>query len=345
VSLSTIGRVAERAGVGVGTVSRVLNDSTNVRPETRARVLAVIEELGYRPNRSARALAGGRTLTVGVVAPFFTQPSAVERLRGVCEVLDERGYDLVLLDVVPSGDEHERLRRLVAGQVDGLLVVSLPEAAVHDPGVPVVLVDATAERTPCVWVDDERGGRLAAAHLLELGHRRVAFLGDPPRSAHGFTSSEDRLRGFAAGLAAAGAPLPPELVRRGPHRRDEAQRLAVELLALPEPPTAVFAASDTQALGVREAALRAGLTVPRDLSVVGFDDVELAAHVGLTTVRQPLHESGRRGCALLLDRVARPPAQPRHPLEASATMSVELPLRLVARESTAPPGPNTTRRR
>ena len=337
--MSTIAEVATSAGVGVGTVSRVLNDSPGVPPATRQRLLAAIDDLGYRPNPAARALAGGRTGTIGVLAPFFTQPSAVERLRGVAEVLAASGHDLVLLDVASPAQRDAHVRRLLAaGPVDGLLVLSLPLPPRVGREVPLVLVDSRAPGVPSVWVDDVRGGRLAAEHLLALGHRRVGFVGDDPGEGAGFTSSADRLRGFAEALARGGAPLDPALVRLGPHGREEARAMAGALLALPEPPTALFAASDTQALGVREAALAAGLAVPDDVSVVGFDDVEIAAHVGLSTVRQPLHESGQRAAAILLEIAARGAPHRRPGDGTDASMTIELPLRFVARASTAPPG-------
>ncbi len=157
-------------------------------------------------------------------------------------------------------------------------------------------------------IDDVEGGRLAARHLLEAGHRRVAFVGDREENAFGFGSSQRRLEGLREVLSGA-AGLPAELVRRGPHGRAAARAMTAELLALPDPPTAVFAASDVQALGVLDAAADARRPVPGALSVIGFDDIDLADAAGLTTVRQPLRESGRAGARLLLGSVgdAEPP--------------------------------------
>jgi LacI family transcriptional regulator, galactose operon repressor len=319
----TIAEVAERAGVGVATVSRVLNSSPAVSRTTRRRVLAVIEELGYAPNAAARALSTGRTCAVGVVAPFITRPSVVERLRGVSRRVAAADYQLVLFDV-------ERPRPLAelagAGRLDGLVLISLApseddRARLRAAGIPVVLVDADDPELPCVSIDDVEGGRLAAEHLLELGHRRIGFVGDAEEGPFGFTSSPRRREGAARACAEAGVEL---LVRSGPHGRDRARALAAELLALPERPTAIFAASDAQALGVLEAADAAGLQVPQDLSVVGFDDVEMARYAGLTTVAQPLEESGLRGAELLLAALDGEPGARRR-----------LPLELVVRSSTA----------
>jgi LacI family transcriptional regulator len=326
VRVTTIAQVAEKAGVGVATVSRVLNRSPQVARPTRQRVLAVIDELGYAPNAAARALSTGRTRTIGVVAPFFTQSSVVERLRGVSATIAAAGYQLVLFDV----EGPDRFVDLAAGgRLDGLLCVSLcpsPDelSRFEAAGVPVALVDAEHPLLPGVSIDDVEGGRLAAAHLLELGHRRIGFVGDHEEGAFGFTSSARRRVGAERAIAAAGGSL---LVRRGPHGARHAHRMAAELLALADRPTAIFAASDRQALGVLEAAEAAGLDVPGDLSVVGFDDVEVARWAGLTTVSQPLERSGEAGAELMLAAIAGEPIP-----------SCCLGLELVERSTCAAPG-------
>jgi LacI family transcriptional regulator len=326
--LPTISEVARHAGVGVATVSRVLNGSPAVRDETRRRVLDAIAELGYAPNPAARALSTGRTLSIGVVAPFFTRPSVMERLRGVSHVLAGAGYRLVLFDVERPGQDAELFRTLPGG-LDGLLSISLCPldadlARFEAAGMPVVLVDHPDQRLPGVYTDDVAGGRLATEHLLSLGHRRIAFLGDFEHNYHGFTSSATRRTGYERALAAAGFAVDPELVRRAAHGREAAAALTRELLALEQPPTAIFAASDTQAMGVLEAAEALGADVPGDLSVVGYDDIELARYAGLTTVAQPLEESGVRGAELLLAALA-----------GAATGGRQLSVELVIRATTA----------
>jgi LacI family transcriptional regulator len=319
--------VAARAGVGVGTVSRVLNDSPGVSPATRDRVREAIDVLSYRPNLRARALSTGRTSTIGAIVPFFTHPSAVERLRGVVEGLEASQYDVVLFNI---GSVQQRARRFsalgAAERADGVLLVSLrptddevAEFAVAN--VPLVLVDTEHPALPRVRTDDVEGGRLATQHLLDLGHERVAFIGDVPDPAERFMAARQRLDGYRQAMAGR-----PEAVRFGRHSQQSARRSAAELLALPDPPTAIFAASDTQALGVLEAAAAHGLDVPGGLSVVGFDDLEIAAHVGLSTVRQPLFESGLRGAELLL-RALKSPLAP---------VEVVLPLEVVPRRTSAP---------
>ena len=206
--MATITQVARHAGVGVATVSRVLNGSPAVREQTRQRVLEAIAELGYAPNPAARALSTGRTLSVGVVAPFFTRPSVIERLRGISHILAGSGYRMVLFDVERPGQDSEFFRTLPGG-LDGLLSISLcpPDADLDRfaaAEMPVVLVDYPHERLPAVHTDDVAGGRMATEHLLELGHERIAFIGDFEHNYHGFTSSAMRRVGYQEALCAAG---------------------------------------------------------------------------------------------------------------------------------------------
>jgi LacI family transcriptional regulator len=331
----TIADVAAHAGVGAGTVSRVLNDSPRVSERTRKRVLDAIEILDYRPNPLARGLSRGRCQTLGVVVPFFTHASAVERLRGVAAALDGSRYDLVLFNVESPIHRDEHFATLTRrDRADGLLIMSLPPPPgslrrLAEAGVPLVLLDARGDGVAAVVTDDVDGGRLATEHLLDLGHERIAFIGDDPDNPLGFTAGRSREEGYRRTMAEAGLSIPPDFVRHGPHVRSVARQLAEELLAGRDRPTAVFASSDTQALGVLEAARSAGLDVPGDISVVGFDDVEVSGYVGLTTVRQPLFESGRLGARVLLDALddGHLPEPREH----------WLTLELVERSTTAPP--------
>jgi LacI family transcriptional regulator len=319
---ATIADVAAASGVGVGTVSRVINGATNVREATRAKVLKVIEQLRYRPSHLAASLSRGTPRTVAMVVPQLTRPSAVMRLAGALAVLDEQDYDTVVCNVdTPQQRDHHLAALTGRHRAGGVIVVSLrlsaqQLASFRHAGVPLVTVDALASGVPQTVTDDVTGGRLATEHLLSLGHRRIGFVGDTMRGAAaasriklGFVTSQHRLTGYRQALAAAGLGYDPALVRRGPHGPANAEALAAELLALPDPPSAIFAASDIQAIGVLAVADRLGASVPGDLSVIGFDDIESAALLGLSTVRQPLAESGaegaRRLCALLRgERVA-----------------------------------------
>jgi LacI family transcriptional regulator len=329
----TIARVAAEAGVGVGTVSRVLNGSPSVSEDTRRRVLEAIATLDYQPSAVARALSTGRTHGVGVVAPFFTRPSVIERLRGVSRTLAGEEWQLILFDVERAAQRREAFRSLaVRGRIDGILSISLApterEAGrLESTGVPVVLLDREHPTLPSISIDDVEGGRMAARHLIELGHERLAFLGDEEGNEFGFDSSAQRREGFAAAVAEAGLPLPAEWIVRRPHSHDAARLGAAELLAAEPRPTAIFATSDVQAIGVLEAAQAAGIAIPDELSVIGFDDVEAAGYTGLTTVAQPLEESGALGAALLLRALA-----------GDAVESRRLPLAIARRATTGPPG-------
>jgi DNA-binding LacI/PurR family transcriptional regulator len=326
--------VAALAGVGVATVSRVLNGRDNVSPGTRDRVLEAIRVLDYRPSALARNLSLKRTMVIGVVTPFLTDPSPIERVRGIVTALGDSPYDLALFDV-ESASRQQRAFRLLADphRTDGLLIVSLVPPAeevrrLQASGIAAVLVDARHETLPSVVVDDVEGGAIATRYLLELGHRHIAFIGDKPPDEFRFDSSRDRTVGYRRALAEAGVAERPEYVREGTQSRHLARSIAEELLRLPERPTAIFAASDIQALGVLEAARGLQVSVPDELSVIGFDDIEIASYAGLTTIRQPLFESGRRGAELLLGALAgsAPPAQ-------VETLSLDL----VVRGTTRPP--------
>lgn len=332
--MPTITDIARHAGVGIGTVSRVLNHSPQVSVETRRRVLEVIEELDYTPSPAARRLSLGRTQTIAAIVPFVTHPSAVERMRGVVAACRATAYDLIILDIETASHRVERLRALGGGTADGVLIVSIVPAdddiaRLQRAGMHAVLVDARHDALPHVVVDDVAGGALATRHLLDLGHTTIAFVGDEADNTFGFTSSTDRHAGYEAALRERGVDPDPRYVRRGRHGRHIAHRLTNELLDLPEPPTAIFAGSDTQALGVLEAAGARRVEVPSQLSVVGFDDIDVAAYVGLTTVRQPLFDTGLRGGELLLAALAGT-----QPIPAGEVF----PLELVARRTTGPVG-------
>lgn len=330
----TIADVAARAGVGAGTVSRVLNNSPSVSDATRAKVRAAIDELDYRPSPLAQGLSRGRCRTVGVIVPFFTHAASVaERLRGVVATLDRSRHDLVLYNVESALHRDEHFATLTGrDRADGLLIMSLrppdePLARLIDRGVPVVLLDAPGEGAPAVRIDNVEGGRIATDHLIELGHERIGFIGGEPENPLGFSPSNAREQGFRETMSAAGLHVDERAICYSPFIHDDGHGLADQLLD--QEPTAIFAASDALALGVLDSARARGLKVPGDLSLIGFDDVEVARYVGLTTVHQPLFETGCRAAELLLDALGtEDPAAPEvHTLD----------LELVVRSTTSPP--------
>ncbi len=330
----TIREVAKRAGVGIATVSRVLNGSPSVSEETRRRVLQAIEELNYTPNPIARRLSTGRTWTIGALVPFFTLPEFVKRLQGIQRALSDSAYDLVLFNIESLAQRDKYFLDLSKNnRVDGLLILSLSLtdeqiATFAEAHIPLVLVDAVHPKASRVVADHALGGRLATEHLIALGHRRIAFVSDPLDDPFHFIAPRQRFQGYCRALEAAGLPLREAYHLHGAHGRENARRMGRALLSLDEPPTAVFAASDTQAIGVMEAARERGLRIPEDLSVIGYGDLRDAEYLDLTTVHQPLFESGVEAVNLLLELIEDPPETPR---------VVELPLHVVQRKTTAAP--------
>lgn len=307
----TIRDVAREAGVGVGTVSRVLNNSPQVSPETRQRVLETIQHLGFRPNQIARQLSRGATAvrSLGVISPFVVDDSFVARLQGVQRALteSEQDYDLILYHASSPERFHQRLLTIAEqGTVEGLLmIIADPSPAerdlLDDAGtVYVGIADYDQSEWPCVGSDNVAGGELATRYLLELGHRHIAYVGDYFPLPYGFSTSEKRYEGYCRALAAQGIEVNPAYVQFGRHGREVAYQLTQNLLTLDAPPTAIFSMSDVQALGCMAAIRDAGLNVPGDISLIGFDDVEPSRLIGLTTVRQHLEEAGYLALKYLL---------------------------------------------
>ncbi len=308
--LPTIRDVAREAGVGIGTVSRVLNNSPQVSPETRGRVLDVIQHLGFRPNQVARQLSrGARVRSLGVISPFMTDHSYMARLQGVQRALSEVDlhYDLIFYHVTtPERFEQRLLSFTKPGSIEALLVMvedltaeqreMLDEAGV----VYVGINDHPVEEWPSVGADNAVGGEMATDYLIGLGHRRIAYVGDEFPLPFGFSASEVRYTGYVNAMTRHGLPINPDYVQLGRHGKDIAYSLTQELLQLAEPPTAIFSMSDIQALGCLAAIRDAGLNVPGDISLIGFDDVEIAGLIGLTTVRQHLEEAGYLAMTYLL---------------------------------------------
>lgn len=337
MSTVTIRDVAKKAGVGVGTVSRVINGSPLVSDKTRQQVLQVIDELKYIPNPTARGLSLGKTLTIAVIAPFITRPAFIERLRGIESRLAESEYDLILFNVETVKRRDQLMREVPhRHRADGVIILSLSPREADVPllaaaKVPIVLVDANHPELfylNRVVVDDVEGGWKATQQLIDLGHRKIGYISDWLENPLNFISSRDRYIGYKKALQEAGLTIRPDYHGQGEHDRAVARRLAKKMLSLPERPTAIFAASDTQALGVLEAARELNLQVPGHLSVIGYDDIEIAEYLGLTTIRQLLYRSGRRGVELLLDILEGKYREP---------VCEVLPTELIVRRTTAPP--------
>jgi LacI family transcriptional regulator len=309
----TIKEVAARAGVSPGTVSNTLNRPERVNPRTRTRVLAAIDELGFIRNGSARDLRVGRSRTIGLVVLDVGNPFFTDVARGVDAVVEENGCVLTLVDL---GGDMERQRRhldnLEEQRVQGVLITPVDD---DDPrleelvarGIPVVLVDRRSPdgRRCSVAVDDVRGGRLAAEHLIGQGHRRLAFVGGPAR----LRQVADRLQGAAAVVASAADAAPLVVLDRPGMTIDDGLDAGEHLASLEARPTAVFCANDLLALGVLQALTTAGLRIPEDVAIVGYDNIvyAAAAAVPLSAVRQPRSALGAAAAQLLFEEIRSKP--------------------------------------
>jgi DNA-binding LacI/PurR family transcriptional regulator len=303
--MTTISDVARRARVTTATVSNVITQRVPVSEKTRTRVLQAIEELGYRPNLVARGLAQGKTLTLALVVPTISNPFFAEVVEEVERVADQHDYEVLLSMTHNSPEEGRRhLERMASRWVDGFIVMGMAGdivdvLALKNAGKEVVLSvwnqDPRTQSLPIVDIDFRLAGELATQHLLEYGHRRIAAILEEPVQL-------TRRQGFQFALAEAGLSAPPEYVRQGDSSFESGYQGALALLDLPEPPTALFTGNDWMALGAIEAIASRGLTVPQDLSVVGVDDISLAAHSNprLTTISTPKREMARAATELLL---------------------------------------------
>ena len=306
----TIADVARRAGVGIGTVSRVINSSPAVRPETRARVQAVMEELGYVPNPHARRIAGGRSYTVSVLLPFVGTEFYLRLIEGIEEELGEQRYDLALFPLLSKKRlEHFLNSSALAYHTDGLIVASY-DLAERFPGGrlptdrPVVMVDALSREYDSVFLDNELGGRMAAEHLLELGGPIFAIqIEEELDQAFANTVFSSRIGGFEAALQEAGTPLATERLYKTRLSAEGGQIALQRFLEVASPPINVFAAADVVALGVVEEAERRGLRVGPEVRVLGFDGQPWTEERGISTLQQPVEEMGQAAARMLIERL------------------------------------------
>ena len=315
--MSTIRDVAERAGVSTTTVSHVLNRTRKVEPATAARVDAAIDELGYRPNALARSMRRGRTHTVGVVIPDIANPFFGDLARSLEDHMFEAGYSAIICNSDgDSAKEARYLEVLLSKQVDGLLLVAASQPSegllgLAQRGTPTIVVDRELDDPSVsqVLVANRHGGHLAGQHLLELGHRDIGVIAGPG----GLGTSARRLEGFEAALAEAGVELPPQRVVRGDFRAASGRAAMDGWLQSGHPPTAVFAENDLMAIGALSSAHAAGIDVPREISVVGFDGIAFGADVTppLTTVSQSIDDMAWAAIELLFERLRDTEARPR----------------------------------
>ena len=337
IKTSTIREVAKLSGVSVSTVSRVFNDYGDVSAATRERVLATARSLDYAPSAAARTLVKRRSQLIGVVLftgrehPDIGHPFFQDVLVGLKHGIGSRGYDVLLFATEQPDSSldgtHSYLRRARHHHVDGIVLMGVdrldPEVVrLLDAEIPLIGVDVDVAGAAATYVasDNVGGARLAVRHLHGLGHRRIATIAGPQDSKPGV----DRLVGFHAELQALGLESHPEYDEIGDWYTESGDQSMRRLLALPEPPTAVFAAADLMAVGAMKAAREAGLGVPEDLAVVGFDDIQLASLINpaLTTIRQDKVGLGRAAAWALLQQIENPELT-----SAALTLPVELVVR------------------
>lgn len=319
---ATIEDVAAKAGVSVATVSRAIRGLPNVAAATKAKVDAAAKSLQYRPDPNASRLAAGKTFTIGMAVPLLGQWYFSQVVAGAHVVLADAGYDLMLMGV-GSVDARRRFVNewaLMQKRVDGLILVDLrldpaEAAGLADVGSIVATVGDRHKAFSSVNLDNREAAAMATNHLIDLGHRRIALIGAQTTAVSiEFSVPQERRNGYRAALAAAGLEHDPHLEAHGDFTIESGETAMRRLLALPEPPTAVFAMSDEMAMGALHVIRQAGLRVPEDISVIGFDDHDLAFFAGLTTVRQNVRRHGERAAHFVIDALGESTG-PQHAVE------------------------------
>ncbi len=330
--------IARAAGVSHSTVSRALSDSPLVKAETKARIQRLAREMGYSPDARARSLVMGRTHTVGVVVTTIADPFVAPVVQGIESTAHDYGYTVLLCtsSAEPSR-EMAAVETLRSMRVDAVIVTSSRVGALYVEhleriGAPIVLINNHNKRrgryVHSVSMDNRHGGYLATTHLTQLGHRRIAYIARPSD----YSSNLERQEGYRQALEEAGIPFDPALVVAGTGRVESGERAMEALLAMRELPTAVFCYNDMMAIGLLRAARRAGVRIPHDLSVVGFDDITVASYVcpPLTTVAQPKAEMGHRAMEMVLTLLD-------IPTDKRKPTNVMLQGKLIIRESSGAP--------
>ena len=327
---TTIHDVAAAAGVSVATVSKAVHGRYGVAPETARRVLEVIEDLGYQSSLGASSMRSRRTGVIGVLVPAF-EPFSAEILKGVGAAARGTGMDLLAYSGSQDGEgagwERRSVNRLSGTLIDGVIMVT-PTVVNVSAEVPIVAIDPYTGPAdlPTVESDSFHGAQLATRYLIELGHTRIGFIAGRPD----LRSAELRDAGYRRSLHEARIPFDPRLVGIGRYQQDAARELAHELLTQADRPTAIFASNDLSAIAVMAVAAQLGISVPDELSVIGFDDIPEAARHSppLSTVRQPMQRLGEVAARLLFALMSG---------ETPPQTHLQLPTRLVARATTAPP--------
>jgi len=337
----TIYDVAKKAGVGIGTVSRVINNSPQISSNTRKKVLKVIRELKYQPSAMAQGLARKKSNIIACVVPFFTGYFYFEVLNGIQQALSSYGYDLILYNVDKLEKKEEILKRTIRERkVDGVLLISMPISnklvtTFRESSLPIVLVDSYHDDLDSITIENKEGAFIATEHLIKLGHKRIGMI-------NGCLSSVpaiNRLEGFKAALNKyniayqdtlvinVGLNGDPEILQNDGFNKKAGYKAMNKLLTLNgERPTAIFISSDIQATGAIKAIQEHNLKIPQDISIIGFDGIELSGYLGLTTMKQPMFEMGIIAVDRLIEKIE-------HPGNTNGIFKKLLHPRLIARET------------
>jgi DNA-binding LacI/PurR family transcriptional regulator len=325
-SKATIYNVANQAGVSIATVSRVLNFPLRVKEETRTSVMNAIDELGYVPKAESRARAFMDTRRIGVLIPFFTTPSFVQRLRGIAEVLSKNEYEMVIYPVNSRLQETSYLETLpLRSTLDGLIIVSqvFDETIAQrllSNNLETVLIENNNSHFSTIEIDDVAGGYLATNYLIKKGYERIGFIGGQIKPEFGHNPILKRMEGYRKALSEHHINLPEDFACE--YAFDPG--IVLKNLMKFGLPLAFFAATDLQAIALIKQARILGLRVPDDIAIIGFDDIDVADSFGLTTVHQPLDESGKIATTLLLSRLSESSQPIQH---------IRLPLKIIERET------------
>ena len=329
--MTTIREVAESAGVSYATVSHVINNTRLVSPETRERVVAAMDALHYRPNALARSLRQGKTNTIGLVLPDSANPFFAEISRSIEDEAFKKGYSVFLCNTeLDTQRELFYVDVLSKKQVDGIIFIAAGDQAdsvdfLLRRSMPLVMIDRNVPKVEAdaVFTDNQLGGFLATQHLLELGHTRIACIAGPSS----ITPSAERIIGYRKALEQAGIFYDENLIVRGDYHAQSGMEITHSLLKMTPRPTAIFALNDLMAIGALRAATEAGYSIPKDVAVVGYDDLEISRFTNppLTTIAQPKKEIGTQAVHLLVDRMSQKSRPPSH---------LVLPPELIIRRST-----------
>ncbi len=328
---ATIYDVADHAAVSITTVSRYLNNPAKVAAETRGRIKTAIENLQYihQGNTGSRQLR--HVTRIGVLAPFFPAPSFVERMQGMTPIFHEANCEMLVYSIDSLEQLNDHIRNsFLKKRLDGIIVMAMlldeeNAAYLKRLGLPVVLIEQNNPLFCSIECDNVKGGALAADYLVSRGYRSFGFIGQNISLPYSLQPSDLRIRGYTEALSGAGYELRRDFVRLGEVSVQGGFRMATELLSGPDRPAALFVMSDLQAFGAVKAAKKLSLRVPEDVAILGFDDIEAADYMELSTISQSLKESGRLAAELLLGRID----EPDRPLR-----NIQLRVSVVERSST-----------